>query len=606
MGFAGAIGVTLPTVPFTDFPDLGKAFKTGFVIEIVEKKKVRTVIDAHVFVLNPVRYSLSEPFQSTLTPTEANTVLEEVNGIIVREITLEGTFGLAERTPRALTPSAPGGPRSAPYQALKSNGKADGSTQFATLRQLFRTYSDLKKDPERAPFIKMVFHSLRDDDHWTVVPKSFDTPRDAARTRMHYEYRISLLTTGDASAIYALPDDSFTLDDVFKVINQALAEATSIVNDINTVIAQIRSKVANIDAVMIGVSGFLTQVGVSIASSRDLVIDYPRKLALSSADAVRTAGLQLADTTQATFTTPTGYKAIDTNAARWLAALERCLDRIISRVQKFRESSQEVLQRTERSYLGERALTENDLLTNSAGATANSSARVAKGAESEAGTSFGEYQALRRVQVTATSTLSTLSSLYNVSRELIVVVNNLRPPYFTPGGGLGTLKPGDYVLIPVAQTSGVPVSDTATASYRDVEQTLYGMDFALDQTELALGKLDFKIDASHGNDDAEYATGIPNITNGLEIILHTEQGETQHVPSVGLNLPVGSKGTLQNVLLAATSMRSSILSDDRIERILSSRLVLDGDTLTQEITPLIRGGGEGLTVVLPLGRASGG
>lgn len=601
MGFAGAIGVTLPNVPFTDFPDLGKAFKTGFVIEIVEKKTVRKVINAHVFVLNPVRYSLSEPFQSTLTPTEANTVLEEVNGIIVREITLEGTFGLAERTPKSTRSAGSSAPNT-----FNQNGKADGSTQFAHLRQLFREYSDLKKDPERAPFVKMVFHSLRDDDHWTVVPKSFDTPRDAARTRMHYEYRISLLTTGDAAAIYALPEDSSLLDDAFKVINQALAEATAFQNDINGVIAQLRSKVANIDAVMIGVSGFLTQVGVTVSSSRDLAIDYPRKLALSSAENVRNAGLQLADTTQAAFTTPTGSKAVDTYAAHWFVMLEHALDRIISRATKFSESSQEVKQRTERNYLGDLALTENDLLTNTGGATANSAARVAKGSEGEAGTNFGEYQALRKVQVTVTTTLSVLASVYNVSRELIVVINNLRPPYFTPGGGLGTLKPGDFILIPVAQTSGVPVTDSQITNYRDVEQTLYGMDFALDPVQLALGKLDFKVDSSHGSVDAEYATGVPNITNGLEIILHTEQGETQHVPSVGLSLPVGDKGTLQNVLLAATSMRSSILSDDRIERILSSRLVLDGDTLTQEITPLIRGGGEGLTVVLPLGRASGG
>ena len=210
------------------------------------------------------------------------------------------------------------------------------------------------------------------------------------------------------------------------------------------------------------------------------------------------------------------------------------------------------------------------------------------------------------MQVTVTTTLDTLANTFNVSRELIVVVNGLKPPYFTRGGGLGTLKPGDYVLVPAAQASGRGSGASPVLTYQDSAQALYGMDFALDAALLRDGILDFKIDATHDNDDAEYATGIPNVLGGLEIITHTEQGETQYVPSVGLNLPVGGKGTLHNVLIAATSMRSSILSDDRIEGIVSSRLVLDGDVLTQEITPQIRGTGEGLTVVLPLGRASGG
>ena len=109
-----------------------------------------------------------------------------------------------------------------------------------------------------------------------------------------------------------------------------------------------------------------------------------------------------------------------------------------------------------------------------------------------------------------------------------------------------------------------------------------------------------------GADDAQYASGIPNVKGGLEIITRTEQGTTQFLPDVGLNMPIGEKGTANAVILAATQMQSAILSDDRIEAIQSTRLVLEGDILSQEITPLLRGSQAGVTVVLPLGRAIGG
>ncbi len=74
---ADVLGVELPGVPRMELPDLRAAFDTGFVIELLEHKAVRRTLDAHVFVINPRSYSLSEPFEHTLTPTEANTVPEE-------------------------------------------------------------------------------------------------------------------------------------------------------------------------------------------------------------------------------------------------------------------------------------------------------------------------------------------------------------------------------------------------------------------------------------------------------------------------------------------------------------------------------------------------
>jgi hypothetical protein len=59
-------------------------------------------------------------------------------------------------------------------------------------------------------------------------------------------------------------------------------------------------------------------------------------------------------------------------------------------------------------------------------------------------------------------------------------------------------------------------------------------------------------------------------------------------------------------VLAALNLREAILSDSRIEGIAESEIVLDGDVLSQEITPIITGQRSDVTLVLPFGRASGG
>ena len=114
-----------------------------------------------VFVLNPTRYEVSEPFQAELTPAEDNTIVAEENGIIVREILLEGTFGLMER-------SAVG------FQGAQGDGKPlSGTAHYEFLKKMFRRYSDLKKEPTTSPHYEMIFHALKDDEHYRVIPRSF-------------------------------------------------------------------------------------------------------------------------------------------------------------------------------------------------------------------------------------------------------------------------------------------------------------------------------------------------------------------------------------------------------------------------------------------------
>jgi hypothetical protein len=99
---------------------------------------------------------------------------------------------------------------------------------------------------------------------------------------------------------------------------------------------------------------------------------------------------------------------------------------------------------------------------------------------------------------------------------------------------------------------------------------------------------------------------VANVVQGTEITINTERGTTQFIPTLGIRRNVGTKGTIQHVLLASTVLREALLSDPRVSGIESSRVVLDGDQLSQEITPIISGQRPGATLVLPFGRASSG
>lgn len=586
------LDIELPNLPSFSLPSVNAAFQTGFLFELIDTRQAKP-IDQHVFVLAPRRYTLSEPFQSTLTPTEDNTVIEETNGIIVREIQLEGTFGLKKRSP--------------PRFSSSGQSDKDGNEQFGLLRKLFKRYSDLKQAPEFAPFTKLVFHSLRENDHFVVVPRLFEMPRDAKTARLHYEWRISLYAIGPAEDVRlkAVKDD-YSFTDALRDINQVVSDAGAFFQDINRFKQDIKRKIANIDAILINVDGLITQAGLAIGNGAlDNVIAYPIERA---AQIVEEVG-DLADTFANSFLDPP--KGDDARLARAMRKLESSLQTLLVYPDHFQEISRDQKRRVERMYLGEKTLTQDDYDNETAGASDTTALRVQRGTEQDAGVDFGSAQSMLRVRVDALTTLESLSAQHAVAPEFIVLVNDLKAPYFSTGGFEGTRKPGDFILVPRAGVSKDATSNASTVavngapSSSDPAAALYGSDLALDPDALAAGFLDCKEDLSHDADDGELVSGIANVKQALEIVVHTEKGETQFLPDIGLLDLTGEKGLLSNVVLSAITLQNTILEDDRIEAINEAQVTLEGDVLSHTVSPRLRGSQDGIEVVLPFGRATG-
>lgn len=567
--------------------DLVTGFANGFVFELLDIRESQP-LQVHALVLNPQRYELTEPHSSTLTPTEDNTVVDESVGIIQRTVMIEGTFGVRKRAARAFE-GAQGGGR-----------ELTGAEHFKGLRNMFRRYSLLKQSADAAAYIRLILHVLRDDDHLILAQPVFTTPRDVKSTRMHYQYRITAQAIGDAAEISRLRrraarSGSDMLTEGMRGLSNAFHDARASFAEVNKFIGLIRGKIGNINAVMVNVGQFINAVGNAIGNVGAL-IQYPIQLAATVVVQVADAADFLAESVVDAALGP------EAEAARSLRRIEEAIDRIVAFPERFEALSPA---QTLGAYRGENTLTERDMADGTAGATDGSRTRVAYGSEGSAGFDTSDYRGSVSLRLTRGDTLEGLASRYGVPMELIILINDLSAPYFHPGGGPGLLSPGDEILIPTRELSGA-TGLHSTSSYFSIGDALYGVDLAIDMDRLRTeGVLDLRDPVSERAGDADLVHGLANVVQGAAITIYTERGSTAFLPQVGVNRNIGRKGTIEHVMLTSLNLREAILADSRIEGIAESAVVLDGDVLTQEITPIVTGRRRGTTLVLPFGRSSG-
>lgn len=585
--FTIALGDEDSAIPAVD-ARLG--FRAGYVIEVVDDEWDE-VLEAQVFALNPKQYNLSEPFALTLTPGDDDMVVSEEAGIIIREITIDGTFGLSKKTAPTFTTNTRA--NTGASSTAKGGGTKSGNQHFLALRKMFRDYGKLKKDPTRGPNIRMIFHSLKDDDHFVVVPRQFETPRDSRTSRFTYEYRITMAAIAESDRRVVPQGDDF--GNPLKIVMEALNDARAFFSELTSELSLLKRQAGNIQAVLINANALITSVSNLVTGATDF-IDFGFKQAVgvvnSVADVADTIANTLLDVTVGTIG----------DAVRNLQRMEAAFNRILAFPDKFTGAGND-LSRLFREYEGERGLTQADIENSTAGASLGSSTRIARGSSGSAGLSLDDFDGFRRHTVTGTDTLSGIAGRYDVPPELIIVINDLRFPYIADGAGPGVRSAGDELLIP---TRGGSSTGGSRRGHASVEDTLYGRDIALDERVfLRERKLEWKVATTHGAMDAETVSGVANVVQGIQLIVRQERGSNAYLQSVGIRRTPGQKGTIERVMMTALNLREGVLLDSRVIDIDSIDVVLDGDVLTQEITPILRGQRNDLTLVVPFGRATG-
>lgn len=578
-------------VPLTD---VREGFTSSFVLEMIDTARQQQRIETYVFVLNPTQYNLSEPFAKALTPTEDDTVVAEENGIILREITIEGTTALKARAATGFLGSQGGG---------KS---LTGNQHFRALRDFFRRYSDLKKDPERSHHVQMIFHSLRDDDHFVVVPDRFETPRDARSTRVHFNYRITLQVIGesDRNAPTLSSPGGFDLNNALRDVAQFYADARGAFATATKGLSAIQRYVGNINAIMGQTAGLINQVGKTVSGAQSL-INAPLTQFAAGFDQLAAAGDSLADQTasivQAVRTEDASILFED--SIRAITRIEQAGNRIAAYPERFLAPTNEDVAT---AFGGPLRATNRDAREGTAGADAGLREEVAFGSARDAGLDLSGFVGSRRIPVDGSDTIESIATEYGVDPEVLVVINDLQPPFITRGGGPGVLAPGDTMLVPLRVGGPGTGARRGGTGYATPDDLLFGVDIAIDVAKFdRTGKFDLLVDEVHDAQDAQLVRGVENVVQGTRISVESEYGATTHVPEIGVKRSVGTRGTIPHMLMASIRLREAMVQDPRIEGIESFTVVLDGDVLTQEISPRIVGRAAGPLFTVPFGTAAG-
>lgn len=146
----------------------------------------------------------------------------------------------------------------------------------------------------------------------------------------------------------------------------------------------------------------------------------------------------------------------------------------------------------------------------------------------------------------------------------LVTINGLRPPYIAEAASAGVLAYGDQIAIPA------PVSIISADTDADA---VYGSDLLLSNRRLLVDGGDFVLVSGVGN--LRQALGLHIMVEKRELMFHPEFG--CYVRSL-----IGKSNGPVSGQLAAFYVKSALLEDERVDRVLSCVAEVVGDQIKVE------------------------
>lgn len=542
-----------------------------------------------VFRVSPRNMQLEEPAAVVIVPTQGGGHFIEHQGQIYKNVSITGTTGL--RPSPAITPnflkdvlgvSNPlSGPSLDPETGLPV-GERTGFDDLISLRNLFRKYWSMKTDGRVAPYTLMVWQNGKEGEFFVVEPLNFKTTRDA-KSPYTFEYAITLRTierldikakapadsviktTGIAQALSMLRDVSAKLRQAF-VLSQSVIDAT-----IGLGQRTLTRVYGPVDEVVRGLAGVInTSSGIFAVPRRRVVATAQSALELSeSLNNFRAAS----DSYQQSGTL--SRKAIAANQAKKMAW---ALVKVASVDSLFAEDTTTQTERRKNPY--------RDPITG-APRTGGDPTNL-DNAPIPSGTKQDIVQGGESIRSAARRLLGNT----NLWKQL-VIVNNLRAPYLSPSGdGKSVLRPGDPILVPAAGSAfpetAVSSDRSALAVQKDALTERLGRDIFLraNQELGAISDFDFQVNA---RGDIALIEGVDNMKQAVHIKFKTEPGSLPVHPFFGIAAPIGSKLQVRSLIQFQTNALSSLISDTRIEDVVSFQASAEGNVLSVNTTLRIRG-----------------
>lgn len=493
--------------------------------------------------INPQEKTQDEIFAVEISPTFKG-VLVEHQGILLREITISGTTGISPKRKMA-------GALSNGRPALA--GGHSGYIEFQELRNYLRMYAESKRKEGGSKWA-LVFRNYKDNEHFIVEVKRFKEKRKS----MLYYYTIEMVAIGRASPPRRKKFFKTSFFDMLDKIVTAISDAAQLLSALGPFLVGIMSDFV------------------------DMILK-PLESIVKSLQSIKKSGKALlsGEFTRKFFQTLKGrLRELSNNINDLLGRDMKTFNQYAGRTptlsgQSGRESTYSELSVLNALQVCERAI--NAILQDNTIFTEDRNAEASK-VESlyDDRISLTLSNTSREVTINGNDNIQTIAA-----RELgdpdkfreIVLMNNLKPPYITTEddttSGSRVLRPGDTLLIP--QQGGTPIGVAQGQQY-DITKNLrtfeksYGVDIALTKNnDLAISN----------TSDLDLIAGTENLAQGIMLKLYLERKGLKRHPSVGTSLGIGEKALHLTDL--RNEVESSILSDQRVEAILYSQLLQDGN-----------------------------
>jgi hypothetical protein len=548
-----------------------------------------------VFPFGPDRLSVKRAFAQAVVPTLGGVVAEE-RGLVWRDITVAGHFGLAPKAGYDTTTRSPGAGEG--LGPVMLSDKLSGPLWVRRLlTNIFDRYAALKADPETSADTVLIWHNFKDEESLVVVPVEVDLERTTA-TRHLYPFTLTFKAIGPADKLI-LPAETLgplaaflaAVGNVLKAVSRAVALVSAAFQEASAFLGEVRYFLATVDAVfdsigrIVGAAqDFAQGVTDTIATGAgilDSALDaLDTFLALLESDTPNSAGISAAAT-------------VPPEVRQTFAEMQDGLFGIRSQLSAFATSyASEAAAHADESR-GTNATSDEEL-----DAAAASPATTA--AELEAQTTgagdrtrkdgdalprervFRKYTGFFPYTVMGGDTVQGIAARFLGDGTLwydIVVVNALKPPYISWAGGPSIARPGDILLVP--QLGGAVRTNSAGRSSGATEEALFGRDCRLAETRNSRpGRpaVDLVVDTRTSRDLASIG-GIDNLVQAVQLRMWTMRGSMPHYPGYGVPPAVGFGNTAANLTALKVGLKATIAQDSRIAAVLAIRATASGDTL---------------------------
>jgi hypothetical protein len=596
-------------------------------------------------IINPQSITMDEPFSVSETPTQIGGLYVEEGGIIRRPMTIRGTTGFK---PRKLiygwmasgllyeTPEQKSHSRVLPNVILED---LSGHAHFKYLQDtIFRIYADLKKNPTTAKDTMLFFHNPKDDEHWRVIPKNFNTER-TSESPVTYQYTINMIAVeGADDADKDFSEDKGLLDeikDAVAKVNAAVAIVKGAINDVQALVGEIKGFIDDIATTITNVIGIVDAV-VDFAEGVTDLIEAPFAAIEQVSDAIDSAGARLDDLKNLKIDTGELFEDADGNSAsvlpepvlQSLSQIGDGMDLLGMYPALFETPAQATLRKNKERQETATNVSQADLETAAANppATLQEVGNIGTSpmpgdldradSQTTAGRTVRQYTSVRSVPIAKGDTLVSLAARYLGDARLwqdIAVHNGLKPPFIDDQASApllgsdgsaelgqleeealpGTLGPGKNILIPNFQRPPerqtiLPVLGVKTDE--PAENQFLGTDFKI--VKVSRNQYDIAIDTDRGSIDAQAVSGIENLKQGMLIRLITERGTDVLYKRLGLKRVVALNFIPVDLDTAKFRISEAVITDPRIASVRSVNLIqLQGtsDQLEIDVEAEVRG-----------------